>query len=82
MILLFKALPIFPNGNYTNPSLYLKGATIKNDHLGPTDKEMRLSLSVPSAEDTLLPSVQPHRWHARIGSDSAIYRKQKSPTIP
>jgi hypothetical protein len=53
--------PIFRNGHYAIPSLYLEGATIKNDHHGPTDKEMRLSLSVPSAEDTPFPSVQPHR---------------------
>ena len=39
-------LPIFLNGHYANPSLYLDGATIKNDHHGPTDKEMHLSLSV------------------------------------
>ena len=31
--------------HYANPNLYLKGDTIKNDHHGPTDKEMRLSSS-------------------------------------
>jgi hypothetical protein len=36
----------FHNGHYANPSLHLDGATIKNDHHGPTDKKMRLSLSV------------------------------------
>jgi hypothetical protein len=36
----------FHNGHYANASLHLDGATIKNDQHGPTDKKMRLSLSV------------------------------------
>jgi hypothetical protein len=62
-------------GHYANPSLHLKGATMKNDHLGPTDKEMRLSLSVPFAEDTPLPSVQHYRWQAsnrKIGPSGLV----------
>jgi hypothetical protein len=35
----------------------LEDATIKADHHGASDKEMRLSLSVRSAEDTPHPSV-------------------------
>jgi hypothetical protein len=78
----------FPNGHYANPSLYLEGATIKNDHHKPTDKEMRLSLSVWSAEDMPLPqssliagNLPIGKFGPRIGSDSARYRNPSCEAI-
>jgi hypothetical protein len=51
---------------------------IKNDRHGPTDKEMRLSLSVPSAEDAPLPSVQPYRGQ----SSKANWASGLVPIVP